>query len=84
MNATIGHYTSNALGVNGGFGLTWKFSSFSSEKLFMEAKYVVVFNSQRYGYTAQNVATSTYSGYDAYPANSNRTTFVPITFGLRF
>jgi hypothetical protein len=84
VDETVDHYTSNAPGVNGGIGLTYKLSKFSSERLYMEARYVVVFNSQRYGYTAQNVATTSYGGYDAYPANSNRTTYVPITVGLRF
>jgi hypothetical protein len=84
VDETVDHYTSNAGGVNGGIGLTYKVSKFSNERFYIEARYVVVFNSQRTGYTAQNVATTTYNGYDAYPANSNRTTYVPITVGLRF
>jgi hypothetical protein len=84
VDANIDKYTSNAFGVNGGFGLTWKLSHFSNERLYMEARYVLMLNSQRYGYTWQNVATTSYNGLDAYPANSNRTTYVPIKFGLRF
>jgi hypothetical protein len=86
-NQTIDHYTSNALGVNGGFGLTYKFAKFSNERFYVEGRYVVVFNQQRTGLTAANVGTSTgaaYTGYDYYPANSNRTTYIPIVFGIRF
>jgi hypothetical protein len=84
VDANIDHYTSNAFGVNGGFGLTYKFSHFSNERFYLEARYVLTLNQQRYGYTAQNVATTSYNGYDAYPANSNRTTYIPITVGIRF
>jgi hypothetical protein len=83
-NANIDHYTSNAFGVNGGFGLTWKFSKFSNERFYMEARYVLTLNSQRTGVTAANVASSSLTATDFYPANSNRTTYVPIKFGLRF
>jgi hypothetical protein len=84
VDATIDHYSSNAAGVNGGFGLTYKFSHFSNERFYMEARYVLMLNSARTGYTAQNVATTPYDGYDAYPANSHRTTYIPIKFGIRF
>jgi hypothetical protein len=83
-NATFDHYTSNAGGVNGGFGLTWKFSKFSNEKFYIEARYVLIFNQQRYGVTTANVATAPLSASDFYPANSNRTTYIPINFGIRF
>jgi hypothetical protein len=84
VDETVDDYTSNAGGVNGGLGLTYKLSKFSNERFYIEGRYVVVFNQQRFGYTARNVATTTYNGYDAYPANSNRTTYIPITVGLRF
>jgi hypothetical protein len=84
VDANVDHYTSNAAGVNGGFGLTWKFSHFSSERFYMEARYVFMANQGRTGYTAANVATTGYSGYDAYPANSHRTTYIPVKFGIRF
>jgi hypothetical protein len=83
----VDHYTSNAFGVNAGFGLTYKFSHFSNERFYAEARYVVVLNQHYAGLTAQNVGTSfgtTYNGYNYYPANSNRTTYIPIKFGLRF
>jgi hypothetical protein len=89
-NAVIDHYTSNAPGVNGGLGLTYKFSRFADERFFIEARYVVVLNSQREGYIYANNT----NGYaptgpnpdpnDSFPANSNRTTYVPIKIGLRF
>lgn len=82
--ANIDHYTSNAPGFNGGLGLTYKPSRFGGERFFVEARYVFVDNSQRQGYTLANVATTTYSGNDAFPANSNRTTYIPIKFGVRF
>jgi hypothetical protein len=91
VNATFQHYTSNAPGFSGGFGLTYKFSRFSNERFYMEARYVFMDNSQRQGYTVKNssystggVFTSTYNGNDVYPANSNRTTYIPIKVGLRF
>ena len=61
---------------------------FSNQKFYVEGRYVVVFN-QHYngGVTAANVGTSyglNYTGYNYYPANSDRTTYIPITFGLRF
>jgi hypothetical protein len=86
-NQVIDHYTSNAGGVNGGIGLTYKFSRFSNERFYVEGRYVVVFNQARTGLTAFNVGTtfgSTYNGYDYYPANSHRTTYIPIVFGIRF
>jgi hypothetical protein len=86
VDANIDHYTSNAGGVNGGFGLTYKISHFSNERFYMEARYVVTFNTARSGVTAANVAalSTTYTGTDFYPANSHRTTYIPIKFGIRF
>ena len=83
----IDHYTSNAFGVNAGFGLTYKFSKFSNQRFYMEARYVVVLNQHEVGLTAANVGTTfgaNYNGYNYYPANSNRTTYIPIKFGIRF
>jgi hypothetical protein len=83
-NATFDHYTSNAPGFNAGFGLTYKFSRFADERFFIEGRYVFVDNSNRTGYTASNVATTNYSGYDYFPANANKTTYIPIKVGIRF
>jgi hypothetical protein len=76
------HFTSNAPGFSGGFGLTYKFSRFSNERFYAEARYVFIDNAQRTGATVANATT--YTGYNGYPANSNRTTYIPIKFGIRF
>ncbi len=86
-NQTVDHYSSNAPGVSGGIGFTYKASRFSSEHLFAEARYVFMNNSQRKGLTVANVNTTygqTYAGYNYYPANSNRTTYIAYKFGVRF
>ena len=82
----IDHYTSNAGGVNGGFGLTYKFSKFSNERFYVEARYVLVLDETRAGVTASTPTSvlNAYSGTDYYPANSHRTTYIPIKFGIRF
>ena len=86
VNANVDHYTSNAGGVNAGIGLTYKFSQFSNERFYVEARYVLMLNQQRYGVTSASSTTTlnNYTGTDFYPANSNRTTYIPIKFGLRF
>ena len=83
-NEIVTHTTSNAVGFNGGFGITYKPSRFSSQRLYAEARYVFVDNPQRQGFTLANQSTTTYAGTDFYPANSNRTTYVPIKVGIRF
>jgi len=81
FNQNIDHYTSNAPGVTGGVGVTYKFSRFANQRFFAEARYVHTFNQFRAG-------DPTYSGagtpYNLYPPNSNETSYIPITFGLRF
>jgi len=81
----IDSYTSNAPGVNAGLGLTYKFSRFSNERLYVEAKYVYTFNSPRAGIdvttaTSANVLTTA----NEYPANSERTSWIPVKVGIRF
>lgn len=83
-NQTIDHYTSNAIGVNGGFGFTFKPSRFANEKFYAEARYVFVDNPQRQGFTINNFTASTATSTNFYPANSNKTTYIPIKFGIRF
>jgi hypothetical protein len=83
-NATFDHYTSNAPGFSAGLGLTYKFSRFADERFFVEGRYVFIDNSNRTGYTAANVATTTYNGNDYFPANGNRTTYIPVKVGIRF
>jgi hypothetical protein len=84
VQSTFDHYTSNAPGFGGGIGFTYKFSHFSNERFYAEGRYVFMDNSQRYGYTVNNIATTSYNGFDAFPANSNRTTIIPIKFGISF
>ncbi|WP_213807774.1 outer membrane beta-barrel protein [Granulicella sp. dw_53] len=82
---SIDRYTSNAPGFSGGFGLTYKLSRFANEKLYMEARYVFVDNDQRFltGTNANNTPPNS-TAFNAFPANSNRTGYVPITFGIRW
>lgn len=82
-NQTVDKYTSNAPGVTGGFGLTYKFSRWSNERLFAEARYVHTFNQARLAdATLTNAGTGTRNNF--YPPNSNETSYIPITFGIRF
>jgi hypothetical protein len=83
-NGVIDHYTSNAPGVNGGLGLTYKFSHFSNEKLFAEVRYVYTFNSARAGVTAATASPADEDVANDFPYNSNRTGYLPVKFGLRF
>jgi hypothetical protein len=85
-NAIIDHYTSNAAGFNGGLGLTYRFSRFSNERFYGEARYVFIPNSQRHGITVANVNSSqnNYLVANDFPANSNRTSYFPVKFGIRF
>ncbi len=88
-NVPFDSYTSNAPGFNGGFGLTYKFSRFANERLYAEVRYVVTLNSQRQGINGSNYNSYASSNYtypttDLYPANSNRSTYIPVKFGIRF
>ena len=85
-NETLDKYTSNAPGVNGGVGITYKPSRFAGERIFAEARYNLMLNEQRHGVTAySSTATlNSYAGENFYPANSNRTTWLAYKFGLRF
>ncbi len=83
-NQIIDHYTSNAPGYNGGFGITYKTSRFSNSHLFAEARYVYIPNSQRTGITLSTVNTTNYLATNDFPANSNHTSYMPIKVGIRF
>jgi hypothetical protein len=79
-NATVDKYTSNAFGVNGGLGLTYKFSRFAGERFYVEARYVYTFNSKRpFDYGDVN-----FNNVNVFPQNSAKTGFIPVTFGVRF
>jgi hypothetical protein len=84
LSRTRRHYTSNAPGFSGGFGLTYKFSRFSNERFYAEARYVFVDNAHRAGVTVTSPVASTYAEANDFPANSNHTTYFPIKFGIRF
>ena len=82
-NQTIDDYTSNAAGVQGGVGMTYKFSRFANERFFAEARFVHTFNQARAGDPTVTGA-STGTANNLYPPNSNETSYIPITFGIRF
>jgi hypothetical protein len=79
-NQTIDKYTSNAFGVNGGLGVTYKFSRFAGERFFVEGRYVYTFNSAR----QFSLGDANGNGFNVFPQNSAKTGFIPITFGVRF
>jgi hypothetical protein len=85
-NQTIDKYTSNAPAFNGGVGMTFKPSRFASQRLFVEGRYNIMLNSQRYGITVNSPPSvlNSYAGYNYYPANSNRTTWLVFKAGIRF
>lgn len=74
-DAVVDHYSNNAGGANAGLGFTYKFSRFSSQKFFAEARYVWVDNQPSSNNTKSN------NGY--LPANY-RTGYFPVTVGLRW
>ena len=82
----LDHYTSNAPGYDGGVGVTYRLAPGSNAGFYAEARYVFVDNQQRTGIvnTPASLATVTNSTTDFYPANSNRTTYIPVEIGIRF
>ena len=84
-NQTIDSYVSNAPGFNGGGGITYKFSQFASQRFFVEVRYVYVNNSARaYAGTMPSNSPPGSTAFNAFPQNGNKTTLIPITFGVRF
>jgi len=84
-NQPIDSYTSNAVGVNAGLGYTYKPSRFANERFYVEARYIYTANSRRAetGTTIDNTPSGS-TAFNAFPQNSAPTTFIPITFGVRF
>ena len=72
-------YTSNAVGFNGGIGFTYKVSRWANQRFFMEARYVWTDNQPRHFDIS---GTTPY--FNAFPQASARTTYIPVTFGLRW
>lgn len=83
-NQIIDHYFSNAPGFSAAFGVTHKMGRFTGAKLFAEAKYTYIVTSQRTGITAGTVNSSNYTALNDFPANSNRTSYMPVKVGIRF
>ncbi len=79
--ATVQNYSSNSAGVNGGIGVTYKFSRFANEKFYAEARVVHTFNSYRPG---DPIVDGNYTGWNLFPQNSQETTYFPVKFGIRF
>jgi hypothetical protein len=79
-NTPIDTYTSNAPGFSAGFGMTYKFSRFASQRLYAEARYVFIDNSSR----AFFLPSATVNNWNVFPENSDRTSYIPVTFGIRF
>jgi hypothetical protein len=77
VNGVIDHYSSNAAGFNGGFGVTYKFSKFASERLYGEVRYVYMANQYR-------PANYIVGGSNFFPQNSQHTSYIPVKLGLRF
>jgi opacity protein-like surface antigen len=70
QNVTFDSYSSGGVGYNGGVGLTYKLSEFSSERLFMEARYEWI-----------NLGKNS---NEFFPFNKRNSGTVPITVGIRF
>ena len=79
-NQTIDKYTSNAFGVEGGVGFTYRPSRFAGESFYAEARYIFVDNKAR----PFSLGNSNSNYFNVFPQNSDKTTLIPITFGLRF
>lgn len=69
-NQTFDDYKSGGLLVSGGFGLTYKMSNFSSQRLFAEARYQWLNAKDNQSYF--------------YPYNNRNTGYFPVTVGLRW
>jgi hypothetical protein len=85
-NETVQNYSSNSAGVNGGVGLTYKFSRFSNERFYAEVRVVHTFNNYRPGITVDTptAVAQAYTGWNYFPQNSQETTYFPVKFGIRF
>lgn len=64
-------YSASTFGWNVGFGLTYKLSEFSSERLFVDARY-------HWAPIKDN------KGADFFPYNARHTGYIPVTVGIRF
>ncbi len=74
----IDSYISNAPGFNVGLGMTRQIAS-SDARFYGEVRYTYVKNQPRSG-----SATTIGPGFNAFPAGSQPTSILPVTFGIRF
>lgn len=70
-NVNVDQYTASGFGANAGAGLTYKLSEFSSERLFVEARYHWL-----------NLNDS--NNQDFFQFNRRNSEYIPVTVGLRF
>jgi hypothetical protein len=82
-NEVVDSYVSNAVGFDLGFGATYKFSRFAGERLYVEGKYVYMDNSPR-SYVGTTTSNEKGVAFNAFPQNAAKTTYIPITIGIRF
>ena len=75
----IDKYVSNAFGLNAGLGFTYKLSRWSGVRLYGEGRYVWTDNQPR----PYDISGAT-NYFNAFPQASARTTYIPVTFGIRF
>ena len=71
QNQTFDQYSAGGFGANVGFGLSYKLSEFSSERLFMESRY-----------NWMKLATN--NNNDEFQFNRRNTEVIPVTVGIRF
>lgn len=70
-NVNVDQYTASGFGANAGLGLTYKLSEFSSERLFVEARY-------------HWLNLSNNNNTDFFPFNQRNSEYIPVTVGIRF
>ncbi len=70
-NYNVDSASAGGFGVNGGLGLTYKVSEFSSERLFVEARY-------------NWISISNSNNQDVFQYNRRNTEYIPIVAGIRF
>lgn len=75
----IDWYTSNAFGANAGFGFTYKLGRWANQRLYAEARYVWTDNQPK---PFDISGRTTY--FNAFTQASARTTYIPVTIGIRF
>lgn len=69
----VDQYTADTFGFNVGFGLSYKLSDFSSERLFVDARYHYL-----------PIKDTGASQDPFFPFNRRHTGYIPITVGIRF